>query len=69
MNSSKYLSMFLKNKKIKKVCQNGKFDIAVLRSQGVNVENFYFDTMLASYIIDPDQKHGMDDLSTKIFKF
>ncbi len=57
------------NKKIKKVCQNGKFDIAVLRSQGINVENFYFDTMLASYIIDPDQKHGMDELSQKYLKY
>ncbi len=57
------------NYKIKKVCQNGKFDIAVLRSQGVNVENFYFDTMLASYIIDPDQKHGMDDLAQKYLKY
>lgn len=57
------------NKKIKKVCQNGKFDIAVLRSQGIGVENFYFDTMLASYIIDPDEKHGMDDLSQKYLKY
>ncbi len=57
------------NKKIKKVCQNGKFDIAVLRSQGIRVENFYFDTMLASYIIDPDQKHGMDDLSQKYLNY
>ncbi len=57
------------NKKIKKVCQNGKFDIAVLRSKGINVENFYFDTMLASYIIDPDQKHGMDELSEKYLNY
>ncbi len=57
------------NKKIKKVCQNGKFDIAVLRSQGIHVENFYFDTMLASYLIDPDQKHGMDDLSQKYLNY
>ncbi len=48
---------------IKKVCQNGKYDIAVLRTNGINVTNFYFDTMLASYIIDPDQRHGMDALS------
>ncbi|NWF89690.1 MAG: DNA polymerase I [Ignavibacteriaceae bacterium] len=53
------------NKKIKKVCQNGKFDISVMKSIGINVNNFYFDTMLASYCIDPDQKHGMDDLSQK----
>ncbi len=57
------------NKKIKKVCQNGKFDISVLLSQGIEVNNFYFDTMLASYVIDPDQKHGMDDLSVKYLKY
>lgn len=48
---------------IKKVCQNAKFDIAVLAHYGIEVKGFYFDTMLASYIIDPDQKHNMDDLS------
>ena len=57
------------NKKIKKICQNGKFDISVLRSQGIEVNNFYFDTMLASYILDPDQKHGMDELSQKYLKY
>ncbi len=53
------------NKKIRKVCQNGKYDIAVLKQIGINLNNFYFDTMLASYILDADQKHGMDELSRK----
>jgi len=69
---SEFVKIFkpvFENKKIKKVCQNGKFDIAVLRSQGIKVEGFYFDTMLASYIIDPDQKHGMDDLSQKYLNY
>jgi len=57
------------NKKIKKVCQNGKYDISVMRSLGINVNNFYFDTMIASYIIDPDQKHGMDDLAEKYLNY
>ena len=57
------------NQKIKKVCQNGKFDISVMRSLGIKVNNFYFDTMIASYIIDPDQKHGMDDLSEKYLNY
>ena len=25
--------------------------------------------MLASYVIDPDEKHGMDDLSEKYLKY
>ena len=57
------------NTSIKKVCQNGKYDIAVLKLYGIEVENFYFDTMLASYIIDPDEKHGMDDLSEKYLNY
>ncbi|HEY6906352.1 MAG TPA: 5'-3' exonuclease H3TH domain-containing protein, partial [Ignavibacteriaceae bacterium] len=57
------------NSRIKKVCQNGKFDMSVLRSRGIEVKNFYFDTMLASYVIDPDQKHGMDELSVKYLNY
>jgi DNA polymerase-1 len=59
----------LENRKIKKVCQNGKYDISVMRGLGIKVENFHFDTMVASYIIDPDQKHGMDDLSQKYLSY
>lgn len=57
------------NDNIKKVCQNGKFDIGVMRSIGIEVRNFNFDTMLASYALDPDQKHGMDDLSQKYLNY
>lgn len=65
----KIFSPVFKNTSIKKVCQNGKFDIAVLRTYGIEVENFYFDTMLASYVLDPDQKHGMDELASKYLDY
>lgn len=57
------------DEKIKKVCQNGKYDIGVLRSIGINTTNFYFDTMVASYILDPEQKHGMDALAEKYLNY
>ena len=66
---TKVFKKIFENKRIKKVCQNAKFDIAVLRNLGITIENFYFDTMLASYVIDPDQKHGMNDLSLKYLKY
>lgn len=69
---SDFIKLFkpvFENKNIKKVCQNAKFDISVLRSRGIEVNNFYFDTMLASYVIDPDQKHGMDELSIKYLNY
>lgn len=65
----KLFKPIFENKKIKKVCQNGKFDISVMKSISIEVKNFYFDTMLASYCLDPDQKHGMDDLSLKYLNY
>jgi len=65
----KIFKPIFENKNIKKVCQNGKYDISVLRRYNIEVENFYFDTMLASYVIDPDQKHGMDELSEKYLNY
>ncbi len=65
----KIFKPFFEDKKIKKVCQNGKYDISVLRSIGINVHGFYFDTMLASYILDADQKHGMDSLAHKYLNY
>lgn len=65
----KIFKKIFENPDIKKVCQNGKYDISVLRSVGIEVQNFFFDTMLASYVIDPDQKHGMDDLSEKYLNY
>ena len=59
----KIFKSVFEDEKIKKVCQNGKYDIGVLRTNGIEVNNFYFDTMLASYVLDPDQKHGMDELA------
>lgn len=64
----KFKSVF-EDKSIKKICQNGKYDIAVLRHQNIFVKNFYFDTMLASYVLDPDQKHNMDDLAQKYLNY
>lgn len=66
LHLQKFVEIFspvFKNKNSKKICQNGKFDISILRSCGIEINNFYFDTMVASYVINPDQKHGMDDLA------
>ncbi len=54
---------------IKKICQNGKYDMAVLASLGIELKGFIFDTMLASYLIDSDQKHGMDALAKKYLNY
>lgn len=72
LDKNEFVKIFkpvFEDEKIKKVCQNGKYDIAVLRSHDIRVKNFYFDTMIASYILDPDQKHSMDELALKYLNY
>lgn len=54
---------FLENPNIKKIAQNGKFDIQQMRSQGVNVQNFYADTMLQHYLTNENIEHGLKMLA------
>jgi DNA polymerase-1 len=46
-----------------KVLQNAKFDRLVLRVQGIQLAGVVFDTMLASYIINPENTHNLSELS------
>lgn len=46
-----------------KALQNAKFDRLILRCQGINLAGVVFDTMLASYLINPDSSHNLSDLS------
>jgi len=46
-----------------KTGQNIKYDINVLRWYGIEVKGVEFDTMIAHYLIEPDQRHNMDYLS------
>lgn len=48
---------------IEKVGQNLKYDILVLSHYGVEVEGKLFDTMLAHYVVQPEQRHNMDLLA------
>ncbi len=46
-----------------KVGQNIKYDWLVLARHGVRVRGPYFDTMVAHYLIAPEEQHGLDYLS------
>ncbi|MBQ1695597.1 MAG: DNA polymerase I, partial [Bacteroidales bacterium] len=47
------------------VGQNLKYDLEILENYGVEVENKLFDTMLAHYILEPEEKHNLDFLANK----
>lgn len=58
------LKDFLENKKIRKIGQNIKFDIQVFRRAGIEVANYADDTMLMSYLLNPNiRRHNMDDMA------
>ncbi len=63
------LRPFLTDPKRTKVAHNAKFDLLVLKRQGIEVEGPLFDTMVAHALIDPDQPHGMDDLAERFLGY
>ena len=54
---------------IEKVGHNLKFDLAVLKAHGIEVEGPLVDTMLAHALLEPDQRHGMDYLSEVLLDY
>jgi DNA polymerase I len=58
------LAPFLADAKLPKVGQNLKFDLMVLRRHGFPMENPAFDTLLASYCLNPSRlTHNLKDLA------
>ncbi len=58
------LGPLLNNSKIRKFGQNIKYDWLVFKKHGVELEGIDFDTMIASYLINPaKQQHNLDDIS------
>ncbi len=54
---------FFESTSILKIGHNLKYDITVLAWYDMDVNGKMFDTMLAHYLIQPDMKHNMDELS------
>ena len=59
------LKPILEDSKYPKAFQNAKFDRLVLHYQGINLAGTVFDTMLASYVLNPEQTHNLGDLSER----
>ena len=56
------LRPILENHQYPKIFQNTKFDRTVLFHHGIHLAGVVFDTMLASYVIHPEQSHKLSDL-------
>lgn len=51
---------FFENPLIEKIGQNLKYDLLMLKKYGIEVQGKLFDTMIAHYLIEPEQRHNMD---------
>lgn len=59
-----FLRQVLEDDAIKKVGQNIKYDAEVLKLHGIDLKGIYFDTMIASYVINPGlRQHNLDYLA------
>lgn len=52
-----------------KIAQNLKYDLQILKNYGIEISEPYYDTMLAHYLIEPDKRHNMDELSRQYLKY
>ncbi len=59
----------LANPDVRKVGQNLKYDVSVLKWHGIEVRGELLDTMLAHYLIDPDQRHNMDHMAETLLDY
>ena len=54
----------LEDPSIEKVGQNLKYDFLVFRREGITLRGLGFDTMIASYVLEPGRReHGLDSLA------
>ena len=59
-----HLRTVLENPQIKKIGQNIKYDWIVLERHGIDLQGVSFDTMLASYLINPSKRsHSLDQIA------
>ena len=61
----KALKAILESDRYPKVFQNAKFDRLVFHYQGIQLSGVVLDTMLASYLINPETTHNLTDLSER----
>jgi DNA polymerase-1 len=62
------LRPILESENYPKALQNAKFDRSIVRCQGIKLAGVVFDTMLASYVLNPETSHSLSELIRKHLK-
>ena len=62
------LKPIFEDKSIKKCGHNIKYDLIVMANEGIALDGVDFDSMIASYLLNPSSRgHGLDDLTMEYF--
>jgi DNA polymerase-1 len=65
-----FLRKIFYDNNIKIIGQNIKYEYIILKNLGITPVNFYFDTMLAAYVLDPDNSpFNMDSLADRLLGY
>ncbi|GAB3054011.1 DNA polymerase I [Acinetobacter apis] len=60
----KQIQPFIENPEVKKIGHHLKYDAHIFANHGIHLQGWYFDTMLASYVLNATAtRHGMDDVA------
>lgn len=63
------LKPMLESEHLKKTFHNAKYDIKILMREGIRPQGIEFDTMLASYVLNPERKrHNLKDLARDLLE-
>jgi DNA polymerase-1 len=64
------LAPILADEKVKKIGQNIKYDMLVMQNARMPIKGIYFDTMVASYCLDPQRSsHSMDKMAADFLNY
>lgn len=63
------LKRLLNESKHLKIGQNLKYDLQVLGNYQIDGSGPFFDTMIAHYILFPEEKHNMDDMASRLLNY
>ncbi len=63
------LRTWIEDPKKEKALQNSKFDRQIFFNHGLDLNGVTFDTLIADYLLNNQEKHGLSEISFRLFGF
>jgi len=69
LKTTGFFKEILESGEILKIGQNLKYDINVMKKYGIRVSGPMFDTMVAHYLLNPDNRHNLDYMAETMLHY